>query len=271
MNFFHVKKNFVADTILIYVDGTLSVRMPRKRTSTKRKLGKRKAYRKRSSNRKRGGNIARSDPTRWVGFPKNKVVKMRYVQYKQVDLTNSITGGFDGFYMWANGIHDPDVAIGGHQPMGHDQWQLFYNHYVVLGAKCKVTYASRDNVVAQPIIVGISIEDDVTSGATNVSTIQEYGGAKYKMFQGYTSMSTKSVTAHFSAKKFFNVTDMKDNQSDKGANFGANPTDGAYFRVFACTADGTSATSPAGDVIIGCNVEIEYIVALQEPKELPQS
>jgi len=246
--------------------------MPRKRTSSKRKLGKRKTYRKRSTRKRRGSsNVAFSDPTRWMGFPKNKVVKMRYVQYKQVDLTNTSTGGFDGFYMSANGIHDPDAAVGGHQPMGHDQWQIFYNHYVVLGSKCKVTYASRDNVVAQPIIVGISIEDDTTSAATDVQTIQEYGGAKYKMFQGYTSMGTRQVSANFSAKKFFNVTDMKDNLTDKGANFGANPTDQAFFRIFCCTADGNAAVGATGDVIIGCNVEIEYIVALQEPKELPKS
>jgi len=246
--------------------------MPRKRTSSKRKLGKRKTYRKRTSYKRRGSsNVALSNPTRWTGFPKNKVVKMRYVEYTQLDLTNSVTGGFEYAYYSANSIYDPTAVVGGHQPMGHDQWSLFYNHYVVLGAKMKVTFASRDNVVAQPIIVGISIEDDTTSGATNVQTIQEYGGAKYKMFQGYTSMSTRQVTANFSAKKFFGVTDVKDNMPRIGATFGANPVDQAFFRIFACTADGTSAIGPAGDVIVGCNVEIDYIVVLQEPKELSQS
>jgi len=239
---------------------------PKKRTSTRRAITKRRNYRAR---RKSKRNI--SDPTTWVGFPKNKVVRMRYVQYKTVDLTNSVTGGFDGFYMSANGIHDPDTATGGHQPMGHDQWQIFYNAYTVIGSRIKCTYASKDNVVAQPIIVGISLEDDTTSGATNVSTIQEYGGAKYKMFQGYTSMSTRTVTANFSAKKFFNCKDILDERAQYGAQFGAQPAGGAFYRVFACTADGNSAIGPAGDVIIGVNVEIEYLVALMEPKELPQS
>jgi len=170
----------------------------KKRTSTRRAITKRRNYRARRKNKK-----SFSDPTNWAGFPKNKVVRMRYVQYKQVDLTNA-TNGYDGFYMSANGIFDPDTAVGGHQPMGHDQWETFYNAYTVIGSKIKCTYASRDNVVAQPIIVGISLEDDTTTASTNVQTIQEYGGAKYKMFQGYTSMGIRTVTANFSAKKFFN-------------------------------------------------------------------
>jgi len=238
---------------------------PKKRTSTRRAITKRRNYRARRKAKK-----SFSDPTGWVGFPNNKVVRMRYVQFKSLNLT-TITGGFDGFYMSANGIHDPDTQVGGHQPMGHDQWEQFYNAYTVIGSKIKCTYSSFDNVVSQPIIVGISLEDDVTSGATNVSTIQEYGGAKYKMFQGYTSMSTRTVTANFSAKKFFNCTDIKDERAQYGAQFGAQPSGGAFYRVFCCTADGQAANNPAGNVLIGVNVEIEYLVALMEPKELPQS
>lgn len=39
-----------------------------------------------------------------------------------------------------NGLYDPEVAVGGHQPRMFDQMCLFYQSYLVLGSKISITF-----------------------------------------------------------------------------------------------------------------------------------
>lgn len=196
---------------------------------------------------------------------------MRYCTYQTFDLTAAV-GGFSSLYFWANGIYDPQVSTGGHQPMGHDQWETFYNAYIVKGARAKCTWGSTSNMADEMILCGISIEDDNTSGATNIQTIQEYGGCKYKILPGYTAMQNRTLTSNFSAKHFFNCKDLIDERREYGANFGSSPVGGAFYRFFCGSMAGASIPQFNGEnYVVGCNIEIEYIVELMEPKELPQS
>ena len=41
----------------------------------------------------------------------------------------------------ANGLYDPDLTGGGHQPRGYDQFTPMYNHWTVVGAKVTVLSA----------------------------------------------------------------------------------------------------------------------------------
>jgi len=45
-----------------------------------------------------------------------------------------------------NGLFDPDFSLGGHQPMGFDEWSAFYGRYRVKSAKCKIRAVSNTTV-----------------------------------------------------------------------------------------------------------------------------
>jgi hypothetical protein len=38
----------------------------------------------------------------------------------------------------SNSIFDPNLTATGHQPLSHDQWSQFYQHYLVMGSKITI-------------------------------------------------------------------------------------------------------------------------------------
>lgn len=170
----------------------------------------------------------------------------------------------------ANSIYDPDQSGTGHQPLGHDQWAAFYDHYVVLGSKIKCTFNYGEAVNAAPLIAAISLEDTTNiTPATVASSITEQGKAPFK-FLGMTQGKQGPVTVYntYSCKKFNNVKDVKDNIDTLGGLFAGDPPESTYFTVSVSQyADTVASTSD----IVTCYAEIDYIVLCSEPKFLPQS
>jgi len=116
--------------------------------------------------------------------------------------------------------------------------------------------------------LGAVLSDDATIGAiTGGDSLLENSHTRWKYSPGYVNSNPRlNVSLKYSAKKFFNVTNVKDNLTRLGATFGSNPTDQAFYNVFI-SSPGGGLTSPAYNVV----VMIDYIVALSEPKELAQS
>lgn len=223
---------------------------PRKRVFTKKKFFKR-----------RKANI----PT-GVGSQKQRIVKLRYCEFDQLDVE---AGGaaVSKFYR-ANGPYDPVVAVGGHQPMGYDQMSLLYNHYVVLGAKLTATFTPRvANATGAAVISGIELTDDTTVATTPRYTILEQRKGLYRTI---TTSNDKpfTVSRKFSAKKFFNVKDVKDNVTRIGATNSSVPAEEAYFRIFMMSGDIGVADDPPA---FNCLVTLDYIILWSEPKELAGS
>lgn len=166
----------------------------------------------------------------------------------------------------ANSIYDPDVTGGGHQPIGHDQWAEFYNHYVVIGSKIRVTITGDDSTATIPTFICI-ILDDTAGSFSSLPNILEQGGARYRLLSGEPqNVRPTSVTSVFSAKRFFNIKDVSDNVDRIGAPFGVDALDGAYFQVVSGTTTGAAASLTRYYI-----VEIDYLVLLSEPKTLPAS
>lgn len=198
------------------------------------------------------------------GFPSNKVVKMRYVDTFELD---PAAGTVAPWIFRANGIFDPDQTGIGHQPLGHDQWAQYYNHAVVIGSKINVKFIYSDATQTDGQLCGCYLSDD-TSFPTSASTLMEQGLGKYRLMSMSVigSPSVVSINNTFSAKKFFNITDIKDNLDRLGSTFGANPADEASYIVWVGAIDAIS--NPGKTKIL---VTIDYIVSLSEPKALAQS
>jgi len=96
------------------------------------------------------------------GFPDKINQTLRYFDYSTpTAAATTVTGTW-----WrANGIFDPQVAIGGHQPLGFDQLMAVYDHWIVKQARIKVTFTYRDEEVqtVHPIVCGIYDDDDAVN------------------------------------------------------------------------------------------------------------
>lgn len=228
----------------------------RGRRPTKRAV--KKVYRQGRTNLRRYGttkSVSINGP-----LAMRQIVKMRYSE--DVNISAGATLGAYDFR--ANSIFDPNLTGTGHQPLGHDQWSVFYDHYVVLGAKCRVTLTQSSTAGSDIAFFSLCLQD-TSNTMISQSQIREQPRTAWTLVTSpYAGQSSRTLAKNFSAKRFFGAKSVI--TWDKlGAQFGANPTEDALFRIFFQNMSGLSAIS------LVANVTIDYIVMLSEPKILPQS
>lgn len=206
-----------------------------------------------------------------AGFPKQKLVKMRYVQ--ELELVSPNTGVSKSIPFVANGLYDPFYPIGGHQPKGFDQWMDVYSHYNVLGSKIsvKMVGTGEDNFAWGVARTATPNELE----ARSLEYILEWRGNKSQNSYtvvgsengGYANNPTRmnvTRTAKYSQKKQFgkNAT----SNSNLTGDVSHNPTEMSIFEVWQCPINSQLATKTGDYVVV-----IDYIVLFTEPKLLDQS
>lgn len=232
-----------------------AARRPRRRNPTR--------TRRRVYTRRRRPYPGRTMP----GFPTTRVVKMRYVTNIEI---NPGIAQLASHQFRANSIFDPDVTLIGHQPLGYDQWSQFYQNYTVIGSKinAKFVYDGTNSNSSQ--MLGIYLTADPNNTPSQGTDIAEQGLGRYKLAPAVNYASFRGgppqLTNFYSPKKMFNLTDLKDNQDKIGGEFGTNPTEVAYYVVWAQAMDG-SVDLAATRIL----VTIDYTVLMSEPKPLAQS
>lgn len=234
--------------------------MPRKKTWTKRK----RRYRGRRKRRAFSGR-----PSNMPGFPTTKIVKHRYCDTISLDPGFGPTPAVHAFH--ANDLFDPDYTTssgGDHQPLGFDQWAQFYNHYCVIGALITVQIMPTSNS-SVPLLAGVYLSDDAVV-PTDVTTLIEQGLGVYRMMGPVTNSPgiQRPMRIGYSAKKFFSITDVKDNIARIGALAvtSGGPSDKAFFNVWAASSSSGSDPNPLSALIT-----IDYVTLWSEPKSIPQS
>lgn len=227
--------------------------MPKRKRTVNARRRRSKKHRRRSYRGRRKLSVMRAP----AGLPTQNVVKMRYFTYGTLSVGG---GGFGAVYFRANGLNDPEVALGGHQPMGHDIMGQMYNRYIVLGSKIWVKLC---NGTSTPMVVGIYLNDNQSVADANWETLVESKKGTNKLLCENTRAVT--VRSKFSCRKFFGVKDVRDNKGTLGANFGADPSNGAYFTLWSSSVDKISAYSATFTCVI------DYIVFCSEPKDQPQN
>jgi len=226
---------------------------------TKATLAPRRRYHKKRVNRVR---------KRLIGFPTTQIVKHRYVTNQLLDL-NSVP--LVNVQYSATGMFDPQISVGGHQPLGYDQWSLFYNRYHVLGCKAKITFNFGESTGSKPLVVGIyPLRYGATVG-TSVQAIMEQGLSRFKMVNsspGGGADNQFTLVNKLSTKQFYDQKDSKDNTISYGAMNTANPNSQIIWNIFAGTYDESSGGSASK---ITCMIELDYIARWSDPIALPQS
>lgn len=206
--------------------------------------------------------------TRQIGnapMSKTQIVKLKYADRKGLDAASGAVI-FSTFN--AGSAYDPDVDAVGHQPTGFDQWMEFYEHFVVLGSKIKVTYSPTglqpsDGIAVCGIMLNANNTDPSTGGFNQVL---EYRNTVSKIMGSVNGYNRGVTCEHkYSAKQFLGRQSVLSDPDLKGT-VGANPTESAYYQIFVAPVN-----SGYNLGVVNILVEIEYIVAFIEPKLLPSS
>ena len=213
-----------------------------------------KYVRKRKRKRKRG------NPTPYQGLivAPRQLVKFRYRATAQLDATSAAASVVT---YRANDLFDPEVATGGGQPLGTDEWSQFYTHFTVIGAQMKATFLpSTDVTTTTPQWCGIQISGQSTVVTTS-SSILEQKYTRKKMIRSFKAGTPTTVTSNLSVKKYLGVKDLIDDRANAGTFNLNSPAEQVYFHVFSAPYAGFYNPDA-----VNLSVEITYLAILHEPK-----
>lgn len=205
-------------------------------------------------------------------MPKRRKITMKYASSHRFGL---VTIG--GVVLRANSIFDPEFAVGGHQPLGHDQWKAFYTRYTVIATKISFFVTNFHDV---PCVFFVTASDDPAIPST-MQEVMEAPGFRYRLIKpsgvSYSGdAATGPVNAHYPESVATMVVTMNPNKtinmplpvSDNSALFDFDPSVEAF-----CKFGIGVPISHVGFYSTRAYVSyvIEYVVVLSEPVELPPS
>lgn len=194
----------------------------------------------------------------------SQMVKLRYVDTFTL---NPGVGTIALHQFRANSLFDPDLTLGGHQPLGFNQWEILFDHYTVTGSKISVDLISTtSNGLTGPALVGILLDDDGTV-PTDPNTFREQNKSTYKTLGNSNGPKGQvKLVKTFGAKRYFGVSDVDDNTTRIGALMGANPADSAIYTVWSASINAAEDAAP-----LICQVTIEYTAKLTEAVDIDGS
>jgi len=220
---------------------------------------------KKRTKRKKGKNTNRRSDTRPIGFPfpSTSRVHLRYVDV--VPLVSTV-GAMAKFSYYTNGLYDPQVSVGGHQPMGWDQGIGYYNNAVVLKSRITVNFAWNNTAATAlaPVIVGIEKHATGTSGLyTDWTSYRESGYPTREL--AVLAVRPVSVKESFDHMQYLKE-DPRGSLAET-ANFATgNPVRTAIYTFFIQSVD--KATTSGS---VQATVVIDYDVEFSSPKQIAAS
>lgn len=236
--------------------------MPRRRRRTRKRRRTFKRRRFRRPTRKRRKRRVKLAPI----LRKSVLVKLRYVE--EITMVPGTLGDFAYTTYRANSINDPTFAVGGHQPMGHDQYQNLYEIYQVVGSKvtAKVNTKGTGNAVQYCTIIK-SEDSTLASAEIDINNRLESGIQTSRIKTIYpvgSGRSNASVMATFSNKKDLSLNALTHTTR---AAFGANPVVPFYYHI--CV--GALGIAPPAQPTMDLTVTIDFVVLLSKPILVGQS
>ena len=197
------------------------------------------------------------------GFPAKIVMTHKYVE--TVTLSSPAVASYNAITYRANGMFDPRVAAGGHQPLGFDQMSALYNHWTVIGARVRFKVVRDKSSDSRVIQLCSYLDDDATLPGSYEQLLEQNRlrsvvmGAANSTGEGerYVTLTTK-----FSARKQFGTGALSKDSLQGSAT--ADPAEQSFF-VLAIT----SPSAVAQGVVV--QVEIDYLAVWTEVKDIAQS
>jgi len=198
--------------------------MPAKKYAKKKRSYKPRRYRKRYSNKL----ALKKNP-----FPTVYFAKVTYAD--QIELAPS-SGAKAVYRFYANQLYDIDRSNIGHQAMGTDEiFAMGYRKYKVLGSRISLVmnqdYSTGQSHSGNFITITLREDDSVAGSWTEVAERPNIA---------YTATNRTKVTRlskNFSAKRFFQVTNVKDAEELEGnlgdTGVGSLAAKSAFYNISA--------------------------------------
>jgi len=230
--------------------------MPRKTKYTKsKKTYKKKAYKKKRS----AVSVHPKKELQVLNPPLFPVKKFARLNYYDVNVGIGGVGGLIGAVAYsANGLFDPQIAVGGHQPVGFDQMMLIYNHYTVTKSTATVTFT---NTKAYPIMCAIWLSAD---GVLTTDPIQmNENGMLVKAVLNPVGVAgaTKTLTLTTDIGKVNGIKSPLNEFAMRG-DAANNPLEQSYY-LFGCWTNFST-----NDAAVAISMLIEYDAWFTEPRKL---
>ncbi len=228
--------------------------MPRTKRRATRRRSNRVFKRRRLFKRKRTVNrIPR------LITPHERLIKLPYVE--NFTMAPGVATFATRVYN-TNSIFQP--RLGGHQPLGYDQWNNFYGEYIVLKSTMVAKFNANVAGGTDPYqwICGVYRQEDAFA-STTLDNAMEAGTSTYKLLNR--AKGDVRIVKKFDPKKEFNMKNPRDEETLK-ALWTVNPERTANWTVWSHGLDET--VNPAGLFV---SVRITYVVLVSEKKQLAQS
>lgn len=193
-------------------------------------------------------------------IPKQMRMKFRYTELITLDPTIDVvtasaaaTANFR-----ANSLFDPQAAIGGHQPLGFDQYMPFYTTYTVVASSMRAVLSSGNSTT--PVIFTLSLED-TTDAPLPLDDEIENGRISWKVVTGRNASGIATRSKRFSARKFFGKKFIVGSDGYEGTE-ASSPDKQAFYQLTVLSVDGANPEA--------CKVRvfITYWAVLTEAKTL---
>lgn len=181
-------------------------------------------------------------------IPDRMKVKLRYTEVFNI----SVGSGVQTYNLFsANSIYDPDATGVGHQPLGHDQWNAFYEKYMVYGSSINLKWLSTGDG-----FVWYAPQTSSTfTGSLSLVKEQPYTRIYTYNSQGSNRSQAKS---YMSTKKIMGMKTTTENDDNLASPFGTNPTQRWYWAVGCYDVNGSTTVATSFTIV----VEIVYYVVL---------
>lgn len=192
--------------------------------------------------------------------PTKLKVQLRYFE-NNLTIDPTAGGLADEYVFSANGLYDPNITGVGHQPLGFDQYMAMYDHYTVIASK--ITIFARNGDASYGQMVGVRYNDSATEESDS-RVIIENGRCVYRLMDESAEGDACSVSMGLNIGKVLGRKNVLDEDDLRGSS-GANPTEQAYWHIFAFPDSAVDSAS------IRLSVQIDYVAIFTEPKLLALS
>lgn len=228
------------------------VTMPKRRRRTRKRNVKKRMPKRR---KRRGSRKARLMRMGRSIIPTRKFAKLVYKETVEINPG----AGLASFASYAmNGIYDPRIAVGGHQPMGHDLLSSMYLRYRVTHSLMIVTHLQL--AINIPCAMGIQrvLNAGSQGASTSVQENMERQRSTYRLLSRNSEATMRKVSLFTDCRKEFDSEDYLKSWTP----FGSNPsTPAAVYDFWFGAVDGVN--DPLSTQF---QVTLYYWVECKDPK-----
>lgn len=181
------------------------------------------------------------------------------LKYAESISLNPGAGTAVSYVFSANGLYDPNITGGGHQPVGFDQYMALYELYTVTASMIKVTFINQDTANQQLVLIS---NRDLNSTDPDPRVYLENGGTVWDIIgRAGAGNDVKTIKKVMDMRQFSNNKDIMSEDNYAGTN-ATNPQEEQYYIISACSTDLSTDTGS-----ITAFVEITYEAYFRQPRQ----